>query len=384
MIKIKPHQPPGKIVSKITTDRGTEENRKIQFFPVSNNNVPTPHLKYSLAGRKIIFKCEQSPGDILMFSAAIRDLKLSYPEVSIDVRTPCPAIFENNPYITNLKETDIDVEVYKSEYPLIHESNEGAYHFIHAYRKNMETRLGVPIKQTKFWGDIHYTEEELSWISMVNEHFTNEDTPFWLICTGGKKDYTAKCWIPEYAQEVVNYFKNKIQFVQFGEEGENHYHPILEGVINLVGKTDIREFMRLSWHADGTVCPVTFAMHLAAAQPPKEGKPIRRPCVVTAGGREVCTFTRYTHHGYLHSNGYMKCCDNGGCWKSRTVPLGDGDNKDNELCVDTINFNGRKVQRCMKEFVTPELVIQEIEKYYKCEMLKYLNGWQKTISGELK
>ena len=54
---------------------------------------------------------------------------------------------------------------------------------------------------------------------MVHQHFTGWDTPFWLICTGGKKDYTAKWWIPEYAQEVVDYFKDRIQFVQFGDEG---------------------------------------------------------------------------------------------------------------------------------------------------------------------
>jgi len=131
--------------------------------------------------------------------------------------------------------------------------------------------------------------------------------------------------------------------------------------------------MRLAYHSDGIVCAVTFAMHLAAALPQKPGKPINKPCVVTAGGRESCTFTRYTHHGYLHSNGYLLCSDNGGCWKSRTSPINDGDSKDKELCVNTIDYNNRKVQRCMFDFATPELVIQEIEKYYQCGMLKYLN-----------
>ena len=132
----------------------------------------------------------------------------------------------------------------------------------------------------------------------------------------------------------MNHFKNRIQFVQFGAEGPNHYHPPLQGVINLVGKTDLRMFMRLMYHASGVVCPVTFAMHLAAATPSKLGLPKRKACVVTAGGWEPSVFTAYTNHVYLHANGQMPCCDNGGCWKSRIVPLADGDEKDNSVCVE--------------------------------------------------
>jgi hypothetical protein len=322
--------------------------------------------------RKVIFKNAQAPGDILMMSAAIRDLKLSYPAFSIDVRTPCMEIWQNNPYLTHLREEDKDVEVYDIGYPIIHDSNDGAYHFVHGFRLDIEEKMNIKIKSTKFCGDIHFSDEELSWVSMVQEHCTGKDTPFWLICTGGKTDYTAKWWIPEYAQKVVDYFKDKVQFVQFGMKEKGHYHPALDGVINLVGKTDLRMFMRLAYHSDGIICPVTFAMHLAAALPQKPGKPRNKPCVVTAGGREPCTFTRYTHHGYLHSNGYLPCCDNGGCWKSRIEALGDGDYKDGELCVDTVDYNDRKVQRCMKDFVTPNMVIGEIEKYYKGGMLEYL------------
>jgi hypothetical protein len=335
----------------------------------NNFNICLPPKKKI---RKVIFKNHQSPGDILMLSAAIRDLKLSHPDILVDVRTSCPAIWENNPHLTPLKEKEEGVKVYKVGYPIIHNSNEGAYHFVHGFRLDIEEKLGIRIKSTKFSGDIHFSEEELSWVSMIHEHYTGEDTPFWLICTGGKMDYTAKWWIPEYAQKVVDHYKGKIQFVQFGAEGKDHCHPRLKNVIDVVGKTDIRMFMRLSYHCDGIICPVTLAMHLAAALPQKPGKPRNKPCIVTAGGREPCTFTRYTHHGYLHSNGYLPCCDNGGCWKSRTVPLGDGDGKDKELCVDPVDYNGRKVQRCMRDFVTPADVIREIEKYYEGGMLKYL------------
>lgn len=330
--------------------------------------------------QKLILKNFQAPGDTLMLTATVRDLHKAYPgEYLTDVRTPTPQIWENNPYLTKLDEKDPDVKILDMHYPIINNSNEGAYHFVHGFTMNLEDQLKIKIRTTKFWGDIHFSDEEKSWVSMVHEHFTGEDTPFWLICTGGKTDYSAKWWIHEYAQEVVDHFKDKVQFVQFGAEGKGHYHPPLNGVINLVGKTDIRMFMRLMYHADGVVCPVTFAMHLAAACPQKPGKPKKKACVVTAGGREPSNFTAYTNHQFLHTNGALMCCDNGGCWKSRTEFIDDGDDhKNGELCINPVDFNGRKVQKCMYECVKPIDVIRAIEKHYDGGALSHVD---KTIES---
>jgi hypothetical protein len=336
--------------------------------------------KICMSPRKLILTNHQSPGDILMLTAAVRDLHKAWPGRFItDVRTAAGQLWENNPYITKIDEKDPEVTVIKMEYPLIHQSNEGAYHFIHGFTQFLENKLRVSIRTTKFWGDVHFSSQERAWMSMVHQHFTGRDTPFWLICTGGKTDYSAKWWIHEYAQEVVDYFKDRVQFVQFGAVGAEHYHPSLQGVINLIGKTDIRQFMRLVYHADGVICPVTFAMHLAAAMPQKPGKPKMKACIVTAGGREPSNFTCYTNHQYLHTNGALPCCDNGGCWKSRTVPLNDGDaHKDSELCVAPIEFNGRHVQKCMYECVKPIDVIRALEKYYDGGALQYVD---KTIEA---
>ena len=43
--------------------------------------------------RKLILRNHQSPGDIVMLTAAVRDLKKLLGEaVAVDVRTPCPAL----------------------------------------------------------------------------------------------------------------------------------------------------------------------------------------------------------------------------------------------------------------------------------------------------
>src|SRR5436309_573741 len=47
--------------------------------------------------KKLVLRSKLSPGDILMLTAAVRDLHLTYPNQFItDVRTPCPHLWENN------------------------------------------------------------------------------------------------------------------------------------------------------------------------------------------------------------------------------------------------------------------------------------------------
>lgn len=331
-------------------------------------NIKFPD-RIKILRRKVIFKNFQSPGDILMLSAAVRDLKLSHPDILIDVRTPCSEIWENNPYITKLNENDKDVEIYDATYPLVHNSNEGQYHFIHGFRKDIENKLGLIIESTSFKGDIHISDTEKSWISQIEEKGIKKN--FWIIMAGGKFDFTAKWWNPDYYQEVVSHFKGKITFVQCGQK--EHWHPKLKGVINLIGETDLRQFIRLIYHSSGVLCPVTFAMHAATAIPMKTTPPLNRPCVVIAGGREPSQWEKYPHHRFLETNGALECCDNGGCWKSRCQKVGDGDDKDhNSLCVQPIKLPNRKlsIPKCM-DMIKPKDVIRAIEMYYDGGVLKY-------------
>jgi len=308
--------------------------------------------------KKIILKCGLSPGDIVMLSAAVRDLHKSHPDQFLtDVRTPCPAIWENNPYITPLKEDE--AEIIQAHYPLIHRSNELPYHFIHGYVQHLSQVLGVPVTPTDFRGDIYISDQEKSWISQVKE-ITQDDRPFWVIVAGGKKDFTIKWWSTQRYQEVVNHYKDKITFVQVG--AKDHVHPALDNVINLVGKTDLRQLIRLIYHSSGVLCPVTAAMHLAAAVEFKHRPRGRRPCVVIAGGREPSHWEEYPGHQFIHNVGSLPCCASGGCWKSRTVALGDGSDKDGNLCVDTVLRPEETLPKCM-DMIEAADVIRRIQLY---------------------
>ena len=78
--------------------------------------------------RRVILETTQSLGDVVMLTAAVRELKGALGAgVEIDVRTPCPALWEHNPQLTPL--ADGAGELSECHYPLIHRSNTGPWHW---------------------------------------------------------------------------------------------------------------------------------------------------------------------------------------------------------------------------------------------------------------
>jgi hypothetical protein len=285
----------------------------------------------------------------------------------VDVRTTAMDLWQNNPYLDDtIDDEDPEVRHIEMHYDSIHQSNLSGLHFIYGFHRHLEQVLGLQIPVTKCSGDIHLSSLEKSWISQVEE--TGWRDPYWIIVAGGKFDFTTKWWDTARYQAVVDHFAGRIKFVQCGEA--DHWHPRLNGVIDLVGKTDTRQFVRLMYHASGVVCPITLAMHLCAAVPTKMGKPKNRACVVVAGGREPSSWEKYGHHRFLDMNGCLPCCDQGGCWRDRVVALGDGDEKDKEcnLCLYPIQVSKDLfIPKCM-DMIRAEDVIRGVE--------NYLDGWE--------
>ncbi|MGH7140201.1 MAG: glycosyltransferase family 9 protein, partial [Pirellulales bacterium] len=331
-----------------------------------------PARRAAAACDQLVLQSFQSPGDVVMLTAAVRDLHLAHPgRFQTDVRTSVPALWENNPYVTPLDAATLSVKTVEMHYDLINQCNTLPYHFVHGYVQHLERQLGIDIPVTSFHGDIHLAPDEKQWMSQVEE--LGFDGAFWIVMAGGKHDFTAKWWNPGSYQEVVDHFRGRIQFVQCGEDG--HFHPPLDGVINLVGKTDARQFIRLMYHAAGVLCPVTYAMHLAAAVETKPGRPSHRACVVIGGGREPPHWEAYPHHQYISTVGALPCCQNGGCWRSRCQTVGDGDAKDQQgaLCERPVQVSPQlRIPQCM-EMITAEDVIRRIELYYEGETLAYLD-----------
>jgi len=317
--------------------------------------------------RKLILRNQYSPGDVVMLTAAVRDLHRWYPgRYLTDVRTSCPELWENNPWITALADDDPEVRTLDCTYPLIDFANETPFHCLHGFIEFLNRSLGLRVRPTAFHGDIHLSVEERAWYSQVQES-TRRRIPFWIVSAGGKHDVTIKWWDTERFQAVIDHYQDRIQFAQVGRMG--HHHPKLNGVIDLRGRTTLRELVRLVYHAQGVLCPVTALMHLAAAVPMQGKSSGRRPCVVIAGGREPAHWEAYPGHQFLHTIGSLPCCLRGGCWRDRTLPLGDGDPRDREQsrCVNVVG----QLPRCM-DMIRAEEVIQSIDRFFEGSVRRFL------------
>lgn len=294
--------------------------------------------------RKIILEQPQSPGDVLTFTGALRDFKLSNPDIEVDVRTPCGEILENNPYLTKLDDNDPEVEKYNIGYDTINDSGWRNHHFSDAFRIEIEEKTGLKVEKTSSLPDLHLSDIEKKWTNQVAMTFQYPGK-FWLLNAGYKVDCELKQYPTESYQKMIDLLKDKVQFVTIGHR--NHVHPKLEGVYNLVGETDLRQLIRLMWWAEGTVGPISFQMVLAAA--------FQKPAVVVAGGKESVHWQAFNNHRFLYTNGALKCCPYDGCWKSKY-----------KECTNRVGG----VPRCYA-LIRPEDVARAIEMYYLGGLLTY-------------
>jgi len=295
--------------------------------------------------RKIILRQGQSPGDILTFTRAVGDLKESYPNYKIDIRSPAPEIWMNNPRLTPLKEDDPEVEIFNITYDLINESGWRGLHFTDAFRYDLEKKLGVPIKKTGIRPELWISDEEKSWYNQVHCEF-NDDCQFWVLNAGRKQDNILKQY--HRWQEVVNlfnkYFKGKVKIVQIGHK--DHIHPKLEGVLDLIGKTNLRQLIRLIYWADGTVGPISVQMVMSQA--------FEQAAVVVAGAKEGPRWQRNNWIRYITNVGALSCAKFDGCWKGG----------DKGSCENLVKIDKDLVPKCF-EMIKPYQIVDAIISYYE-------------------
>lgn len=300
--------------------------------------------------RALILKNHLSPGDVLVMTAAIHSLHRQHPGKFITaVDTTANALFENNPDVTPIEDVRaLGGEEIQMHYPEIQRSNERGITFMQAYTEFLASVLGVEIPLLTNRPHIYLSHKERTWMDQVHEA-TGRKQKFWLIQCGRKNDFTAKFWGTQNYQRVVDSLRGRVLFVQVG--AAEHHHPTLKNVLNLTGKTDLRQLVRLCWHAQGVVCGVTLLQHLAAA--------LEKPSVVILGGREPQSwYGAYPKQQLLHTIGALPCCRSGGCWKSRVEKLNDGSDCDNSLCENPI-LGEETLPKCMC-LIRPEEVSEKI------------------------
>ena len=254
-------------------------------------------------GNKIILRSMLSPGDIMVLTAAVESLHRLYPgEYITDVRTSVDEIWENNPHITKLSD---DEKVVECHYSSIQECSQTPIAFLEGYTRYLGEELDIPIKLMVNRPYLYLTEDEKGWLNQVEE-VTKKKVPFWLLNAGVKDDYPLKQWLIEHYEEVVRRTSGHIQWVQVG--ASEHDHVPISGAINLIGKTSHRQLIRLAYHCQGGLGPVTYLQHLCAA--------FEKRYVCILGGREPVSWVQYPKQTTLHTMGALPCCENRACWRS--------------------------------------------------------------------
>ena len=327
----------------------------------------------------IVIRNTQSPGDIIVLTAAIRDLSQTYPgRFRFGVDTIERPIWLHNPNV------DYTLRAGKrivAKYPLIHQSNQQKVHFMWGFLEYLNQQLGTEAKLLQFRPDLYLTDEE------KKEPPYGLERPYWVFASGGKRDFTAKWWDPQEWAKVVAVMSRWTTMVQVG--GGSHVHPPIANATNLIGRTTMRDLFRIIYHSEGVLCVVTCLMHIAAA--------FNKPCVVVAGGREPYHWEAYTHenrlvnmrrgqpmwsppagdnfvpHRFLHTVGTapdnvgtLPCCDHHGCWSGRVGKRPPRD--DHRYCKDYVARGDKNLPRCLS-MITSERVLSEVEWYYTNNIL---------------
>jgi len=320
----------------------------------------------------IIFKHTLALGDIVCMTASIRDLAVTYPgKYQIYVRTSCSTLWNYNPHIAGYLGVNnkLDAREIKLGYGrYINEANRSPLHFLTAFHRDMRRQLGLEVPVLKPKGDLYLSPEQ------------KQQSPFngryWVVFAGGKLDYPVKIWNWRYCQQVVDDLAEYgIPCVQMGAVGGNHKHYSLKNVVDIRGKTNLRDFLWVIYHADGVLCPITGAMHVAAV--------FDKPCVVTAGGREHWWWEAYVNvavdnfgpiasrkvkvpHRYLHTQDLLDCCQRRGCWKNK---IHGGKTNPSTWCkYPEKDVSGQLIPRC-HQMVTAEMARDAILWYYQTGIL---------------
>lgn len=321
-------------------------------------------------------------GDTVCMSALVRDIQRAYPgKYKIYATGHYLAHWKHNPHCEALDPPAIralpagSARIVQLDYQegLKDSTNGKKFHFLSYFHKDFRRKTGIDVPVTEPKGAIYLSRNEQQQIYPFR---------YWVVIAGGKFDMTTKIWRTSYFQEVVDRVtKMGITCVQAGAKFARHYHPVLQNCVSAIGKTDsIRDLYRLIYYADGVICGITGAMHVAAA--------FDKPCVVIAGGREDPSWEAYTNsyqplsfgptckpvkveHKFLHTIGLIDCGIGNlkrGCWKDRTVPLERSDHmnerKRKQLCRKPLRLVGQTIPECMA-MVTPDHVMEAVEWYYR-------------------
>jgi len=313
-----------------------------------------------MAKEHLLLQLGYAPGDVVVFTAAIRDLALQYGDrFDISVKTHFSEVWKNNPHLV----------LPKSNCRLVHlryaDQLSKAYagrqtHFLAAYHNILNEHLGTDVHLTLPRPDLHLDAED---------RHPAVQKPYWVIFPGWKSDMPAKAWpAPRWQQLVDTLEQWGLHCVQTGAIRKGHFNPRIAGAEDATYPSNLRQLFHLISESEGVICGITSGMHIAAA--------FNKPCVVLAGGREPWWWEAYVNgnpgfgpqslpvqvpHRFLHLQGQLDCCRNSGCNRRKVTQA--QSQRVNDVCINILTRHGKPLPACMDP-ITPEVVLDAVLSYY--------------------
>jgi hypothetical protein len=237
--------------------------------------------------------------------------------------------------------------------PLINRSNQQPVHFMDAWTQHLANQLGRPLQLVVNRPYVYLTEHE--------QRFRPAAAPptgkYAVINASYKSCYPLKHPGHKLYQAIVDHFRDRITFVQTGDAKEHYRELQGPNVINAIGKTSVRDYIRLCYHAEFGIGPVTSTLHIFAA--------FQKPyfCFNT---REPNSWLFYPSVQFITSNGLLPCNRYGACWHNKADPA----SPDRNICERPHFIDGEWIPECAK-IINPASVCERIEAMYNSGMLTY-------------
>jgi hypothetical protein len=316
----------------------------------------------------LVVQMRQAPGDTLALTAAVRDLALTHPDrFDLRVATNAADLWRHNPHVRwagaygqgFIPGTRVVTPQYGKG---LRAAGAGErVHFVDWLRRDLAAQLGLTIAAHLPHPDLHLAPEE-------RRRPVGLPARYWVVAAGGKADMPAKMWPTAHFQSLIDRLAAQgLPCVRLGaSRGRNpmDLQPRLDGVVDLLDRTNLRQALAVIHAADGVLCHNSFPMHAAAA--------LGRPAVVLAGGREspywaayersnpglVCPELLPVPHRFLHTVDTLACAGVGGCGKTHLRP-----EPGKSLCSETRATEDGPRALC-QTLITPDDALAAVRSYY--------------------
>lgn len=287
--------------------------------------------------KRILFTTHNHIGDSLISTATVKDFMEQYgDDFSCNVNMVGMGWWENNPYLDRSINEKNAQHIIKLEYDRSQRRAESG-NCISGWAKRLSEYLYIKVTVNQKTPILFFTKDELERPPVIDEKYM-------IIDAGFQTCSTVKNWGHYNYQAVVDELRDDIRFVQVGGKEERCRHSVLNGVINMIGKTSLRDMALLMFHSEGCITPVSMPVHLAGA--------LGKPSFVISGGREKPELTKYPDGHYFSTIGKFSCCSSYGCFKFFSEP---GDPI--RSCVNSVRMpGGEYIPMCMVSIDSKEVV----------------------------